>query len=306
MAARYEYDAFGKLLRATGPLAFANPFRFSTKYQDDETGLLYYGYRYYDPDTGRWLNRDPIAERGGLNLYTFVHNNPLDIVDILGLSCREIGSYKFGLTAPAGKGVFAGQEFSATVEKCDDCCYVVTTRVSAEVGVGGKFSGKIGAGAFGRFKVGVEVLAEFSLLRYSAHGDNSFTFCPDETSFNLKVYAVDLTALPTTSLGISGYLKVGNYFEANAYGGGTAQIGIHAVAGLEIEKQRHRLNVYAFGSLTFDFRAEADAYLQGHLGNHEFNFRIPGFDEPLSWSLFDGPLGWPEERLGKLFSLNLR
>ncbi|MCS6898085.1 MAG: hypothetical protein NZM29_08945 [Nitrospira sp.] len=44
--ARYEYGPFGELIRATGPLALANPFRFSTKFQDDETGLLYYGYRF--------------------------------------------------------------------------------------------------------------------------------------------------------------------------------------------------------------------------------------------------------------------
>ena len=42
----YQFGPFGELLRATGPMAMVNPFRFSTKYQDDETGLLYYGYRY--------------------------------------------------------------------------------------------------------------------------------------------------------------------------------------------------------------------------------------------------------------------
>ena len=67
-SAQYEYGPFGELLRATGPMAFTNPFRFSTKYQDDETGLLYYGYRYYNPSAGRWPSRDPIGERGGLNL----------------------------------------------------------------------------------------------------------------------------------------------------------------------------------------------------------------------------------------------
>jgi hypothetical protein len=45
-SAVYEYGPFGELLRATGPMAKANPFRFSTKYQDDETDLLYYGYHY--------------------------------------------------------------------------------------------------------------------------------------------------------------------------------------------------------------------------------------------------------------------
>jgi RHS repeat-associated protein len=41
-------------------MARANPFRFSTKYQDDETDLLYYGFRYYNPNTGRWISRDPL------------------------------------------------------------------------------------------------------------------------------------------------------------------------------------------------------------------------------------------------------
>src|SRR5690625_4492908 len=77
VAAYYDYDPFGKTVRATGPAAEVNPFRFSTKYQDHETGFYYYGYRYYQPETGRWLNRDPIGEQGGLDLYEFVYNNPL-------------------------------------------------------------------------------------------------------------------------------------------------------------------------------------------------------------------------------------
>jgi RHS repeat-associated protein len=84
--AQYEYGPFGELLRATGPMAKANPFRFSTKYQDDETDLLYYGYRYYNASTGRWLSQDPIGERGGMNLYGFVGNQPGQFVDILGLT----------------------------------------------------------------------------------------------------------------------------------------------------------------------------------------------------------------------------
>ena len=84
-SARYEYGPFHELLRATGPLAFLNPFRASTKYQDDETGWLYYGYRYYDPSTGRWLSRDPIGKDGGLNVFAFVSNTPINEIDYLGL-----------------------------------------------------------------------------------------------------------------------------------------------------------------------------------------------------------------------------
>jgi RHS repeat-associated protein len=80
-AARYEYGPFLELLRATGPVAHLNPFRASTKYQDDETDLLYYGYRYLSTVTGRWISRDPIEERGELNLFMFVGNDGTRNVD---------------------------------------------------------------------------------------------------------------------------------------------------------------------------------------------------------------------------------
>jgi RHS repeat-associated protein len=86
--AAYEYGPFGEVIRATGPMAKANPFRFSTKYQDDETDLLYYGYRYLNASSGRWLIRDPAEEDVGPNLYCFVQNNAQSGVDGLGL-CDE-------------------------------------------------------------------------------------------------------------------------------------------------------------------------------------------------------------------------
>jgi RHS repeat-associated protein len=89
IAAHYEYDAFGNVVNfteSTSGLASTFCHRFSNKQQDDETGLLYYGYRYYDPITGRWPSRDPIGERGGMNLYGFVGNDGVNWVDLLGLS----------------------------------------------------------------------------------------------------------------------------------------------------------------------------------------------------------------------------
>jgi RHS repeat-associated protein len=62
----------------------AFPHRFSTKYFDSETGLYYYGYRFYDPGLHRWLNRDPVDENGGENLYAFCKNSPYNLFDILG------------------------------------------------------------------------------------------------------------------------------------------------------------------------------------------------------------------------------
>lgn len=85
ITARYEYGPFGELIRKTGTFSASNPFRFSTKFQDDESDLIYYGYRYYSPGTGRWLTRDPIEEKGGASLYLFVQNSPTNLKDSLGL-----------------------------------------------------------------------------------------------------------------------------------------------------------------------------------------------------------------------------
>ncbi len=86
VAAQYEYGPFGEPLRATGAMANGNPVRFSTKYIDEETGLVYYGHRYYQPQMGRWLSRDPIAESGGINVNAFVFNDGLNYVDYVGLA----------------------------------------------------------------------------------------------------------------------------------------------------------------------------------------------------------------------------
>nr|WP_226894883.1 RHS repeat-associated core domain-containing protein [Luteolibacter marinus] len=84
VVAHFEYDPFGEEVVATGSKVALFDYRFSTKPLDAETGYFYYGYRYYDPVQGRWPSRDPIGERGGLNLYGFVYNNPNSWYDILG------------------------------------------------------------------------------------------------------------------------------------------------------------------------------------------------------------------------------
>jgi len=90
LAAQYEYSPFGELLRATGLIAKANPLRFSTKYQDDETDLLYYGYRFCSPSTGRWVSRDALDGIGASGLYVCADNCPTTRIDIRGaMTLRE-------------------------------------------------------------------------------------------------------------------------------------------------------------------------------------------------------------------------
>ena len=83
VAASYAYDPFGLPVAKSGVIE--QPYRFSSKMFDEKTGLSYFGYRYYLPLLGRWLNRDPLGEAGGINLYAFVQNNSVNYVDPYGL-----------------------------------------------------------------------------------------------------------------------------------------------------------------------------------------------------------------------------
>ena len=85
VVAAYEYDDFGRIISQTGSMADIFHHRFSTKYYDPEIDLYYYGYRFYAPALMRWLNRDPLEESGGLNLYVFCGNIPVSRIDVLGL-----------------------------------------------------------------------------------------------------------------------------------------------------------------------------------------------------------------------------
>jgi len=95
--AHLEYDPFGNTLPSSTRGAEPFAHRFSTKLQDSVSGLYYYGYRWYDPITGRWLSRDPICEqkngrkrprvrsREERNLYAFLSGDPVDGIDPQGL-----------------------------------------------------------------------------------------------------------------------------------------------------------------------------------------------------------------------------
>ena len=88
---RYRYDAFGPAtvlapdfsVRAASECGWN--FLYHAEFIDALTGLYNYGFRFYHPNLGRWISRDPIGEDGGLNLFGFVGNCPVEMIDELGL-----------------------------------------------------------------------------------------------------------------------------------------------------------------------------------------------------------------------------
>ena len=75
--ARYDYDAWGRRTKISGDLDA--DFAYTGHYWDAFAGVYLTYYRPYDPELDRWLNRDPIGERGGINLYGYVFNDPINL-----------------------------------------------------------------------------------------------------------------------------------------------------------------------------------------------------------------------------------
>jgi RHS repeat-associated protein len=91
VVAEYAYDPYGVPIETGGTASGACPFRYQTKYFDPETGLYYFGYRYYDPQSCKWLCRDPLQENGGVNLTAYCDNDPVNQYDPLGLAAYFFG-----------------------------------------------------------------------------------------------------------------------------------------------------------------------------------------------------------------------
>ena len=92
ISAAYEYGPFGETLTTRGNVSAlsSNTFKFSTKYTDAESGLLYFGHRYYNQGTGRWLSRDPLEEDSSHAVFAFVNNKPLMLLDAIGLWATDV------------------------------------------------------------------------------------------------------------------------------------------------------------------------------------------------------------------------
>lgn len=99
----YKYDPFGT---ATVTGETGNPFQFTGRENDPGTGLMYYRARYYHPKTQRFISEDPIGFAGGdVNLYGYVGNNPVNLVDLLGLAPGDAEKQCQQTCAAEGKDV---------------------------------------------------------------------------------------------------------------------------------------------------------------------------------------------------------
>jgi RHS repeat-associated protein len=81
-----QYDIFGKIDKISKN-EIANPIRMQGQYEDEETGLYYNRYRYYDPNISAYVSQDPLRLRAGINLYSYGVNS-FGWIDPLGLSCE--------------------------------------------------------------------------------------------------------------------------------------------------------------------------------------------------------------------------
>src|SRR5205823_4889195 len=80
---KFAYDGWNQIAELDGNNA--SPCRFTSKYTDDEMDFVYYGFRYYNASTGRWLSRDPLEEQIEQGLYAFVGNDSVNGCDLVGL-----------------------------------------------------------------------------------------------------------------------------------------------------------------------------------------------------------------------------
>ena len=177
--ASYTYDAWGRVISSTGALANLNPFRYRGYYYDSETGLYYLQSRYYDPETGRFINADDadyIGADGSLlsyNLFAYCKNNPVNRFDAEGnLSLPNWLKIAVGAVALAGAvalTVATGGGAAAVAVGVAKIVGSVIVSTAAGAGIGYVKNGKQGAidGACNGFMMGSLSACGGAALKYA-------------------------------------------------------------------------------------------------------------------------------------------
>ncbi|MCD8283631.1 MAG: hypothetical protein LUD52_02780, partial [Opitutae bacterium] len=189
IGAHYDYAPFGAVCRTTRATRVTgfdaieqNPFRFSSEFHDPELDLVYYNYRHYSPTLGRFLSRDPIEEQGGLNLYAFVKNNCVSVVDI------------------------NGEDYSGTPESTISPCEIGTDGIFEEIMSNPKFKDRV-SGLTGESIYNLALREGYTKyeswqMRNSVHEFWRTTSITDSTF----VMSVSGTISAPTGSGVNGYV----------------------------------------------------------------------------------------------------
>ncbi|QBG48196.1 RHS repeat-associated core domain-containing protein [Verrucomicrobia bacterium S94] len=192
VAQRIDYDSFGRVTRDTHP-GF-QPFGFQGGQTDSVTGLVRFGARDYDPTSGRWLSKDPIGISGGLNLYVFCGNDPVNKIDPMGLC--ETESRKFSIASISAMLVLAGEIDVGIIwdNAGDGGLYI---RFAGGIGIGGGIDSTLldwiakGAGAISSSEGGVRDQRGVSDWYAKAHviGGVTQNIETQETEFSIAAEA---------------------------------------------------------------------------------------------------------------------
>ncbi|MDO4409771.1 MAG: RHS repeat-associated core domain-containing protein, partial [Akkermansia sp.] len=202
----YAYTPFGAVT-TSGDIT--QPIQWSSEYYDRELALVYYNYRHYNPTDGRWINRDPIAEQGGWNLYGMMHNCVNLYTDFLGLRERKSDKLNDLINDECNENAFRIQiklnedlkEFGAKIgiynfsffagvqsKECKGCCRLSGKKgVNQTYSVGINLSGEFGSKEedFGIIKLR---LGWYGRLSISGNISRTYNSCKNRESGNLCGY----------------------------------------------------------------------------------------------------------------------
>ena len=121
----YGYSPYGEAV-TVGPDATANPIQYTSR-ENDQTGLMFYRARYYDPVLKRFMSSDPIGLAGGLNTYSYVEGNPISYIDPKGESITFVGVLALvGIPYGAYKSYTKFESFKNDVKSCEIQCEIAS------------------------------------------------------------------------------------------------------------------------------------------------------------------------------------
>lgn len=222
-----SYDEWGKVETFTSSTgAWPIPFGFAGGLYDEDTGLVRFGARDYDPEIGRWTNKDPIRWDGGqANLYVYVGNNPVVWLDVAGLWGGSFGfSAGLGLGYPLGFGGDVGVGIAFDWEPGESLTFAVYKQAGAQAG----------AGFFASFGLDVNVfrsIEDFAGVSPEAKLDLGLVY-------DGKVHS----ALPTSGKGGFGVLGVGAGFGVGLWAG--AGISATSLDGVRVDTDCWTADLY--------------------------------------------------------------